>query len=58
MVSMDPKSVKNAFKIIQKLLRLALDTINIIFGHFDDLTAKVERGEPVQVIRMPIWCII
>ena len=51
---MDPKSVKNAFKIIQMLPRLQLDTTNIIFGHLDDLAAKVERGEPVQVIRMLI----
>ena len=51
---MDRKSVKNLFKTIQKLLRLTFDSTDIIFDHSDDLTAKVERGEPVQVIRMLI----
>ena len=54
MVSMDPKSVKNAFKIIQKLLRITFETTDIIFDHFGDLAAKVERCVPVQVIRMLI----
>ena len=51
---MDPKSMKNAFKIIQKLLRITFDTTDIIFDHFGDLAAEVDRCVPVQVIRMLI----
>ena len=55
MVTMDEKSMKNQFKIIQKLLGNIFDNRDIIFHHSDHLKAKVERGVPVQVIRMVIW---
>ena len=37
---------------------MKFDSSVIICDHFDDLTVKVERGEPIQVVRMVIWCII
>ena len=52
MVTMDKKSMKNQFKIIQKLLGNIFDNRDIIFHHSDHLKAKVEWCVPVQVIRM------
>ena len=50
MVTMDKKSMKNQFKIIQKLLGNIFDNKDIIFHHSDHLKAKVEWDVPVQVI--------
>ena len=55
MVTMDKKSMKNQFKIIQKLLGNIFDNKDIIFHHSDHLKAKVEWSVPVHVIRMVIW---
>ena len=52
MVTMDKKSMKNQFRIIQKLLGNIFDNRDIIFHHSDHLKAKVEWGVPVHVIRM------
>ena len=49
--------MKNALKTIQKLLRITFYTTDIIYDHFGDLAAKVERCEPVHVIRM-VKCLI
>ena len=48
------KSMKNQFRIIQKLLGNIFDNRDIIFHHSDHLKAKVEWGVPVKVIRMVI----
>ena len=48
----DRKSPKNIFQMIQKLFKATFDSTEIIFDHSDHVTAKVDRGEPVQVIRM------
>ena len=52
MVTIDKGSMKNQFKIIQKLLGNIFDKKDIIFHHSDHLKAKVGCGVPVQVIRM------
>ena len=49
---MDRKSPKNLFQMIQKLFQVTFDGRVIIFDHSDHVKAKVDRGEPVQVIRM------
>ena len=54
MVSTDRKSVKTLFKIVQNVLKPTFDREDIIFHHSDNLEAKVERDEPIQVIRMLI----
>ena len=54
---MDRKSPKNLFKMIQKNFKVTFDSIAIIFNHSDHVTAKVDRGEPVQVVRMVMWSI-
>ena len=51
---MDRKSPKNLFQMIQKLFKIIFDSTVIIFDHHDLVKAKVDRGEPVQVIRMVI----
>ena len=58
MVSTDRKSVKTLFKIVQNVLKLTFDREDIIFHHSDHLKAKVERDEPIQVIRMVMCCFI
>ena len=55
--SMDRKSPKNLFQMNQKLFKDMFDSTAIISDHFDHVTAKVDRGEPVQVIKMVIWVI-
>ena len=57
-VSMGWKSSKNRFKMIQKHLQFILNSTAIIFDHFNNVKAKVDWDEPVQVVRMVIWCII
>ena len=52
---MDRKSLKNFFQMIQKLFKVIFDSTVIIFDHSNYVKAKVDRGEPVQVIRMVIW---
>ena len=49
---MDKKMQKNIFQIIQNLFKVIPDNTVIIFDHLDHIKAKVDRGEPVQVIRM------
>ena len=51
---MDRKSTKNLFQMGQKLVKDTFDSTATIFDHSDHVKAKVERGEPVQVIRMII----
>ena len=51
------KSSKNQFKMIQKHLQVMFDSTVIICDHSDHVTAKVDRGEPVQVVRMVILSI-
>ena len=51
---MDRKSPNNLFQMSQKLSKDALDSTEIICDHYDHVKGKVERGEPVQVIRMII----
>ena len=51
---MDRKLPKSLFQMIQKLFKVAFDRTVIIFDHYDHVKAKVDRGEPVQVIRMGI----
>ena len=57
-VSMSWNSSKNLFKMIQKHLKVVFDSTDIICDHSDHVTAKVDRGEPVQVVRMVIQCIM
>ena len=57
-VSMGWKSSKNRFKMIQKHLQFIFNSTVIIFDHSNNVKAKVDWGEPVQVVRMVIWCII
>ena len=57
-VSVGWKFSKNWFKMVQKHLKVAFDSTVIMCDHSDHVTAKVDRGEPVQVVRMVIWCII
>ena len=52
---MDRKSPKNLFHMIQNLFKVISDSTVIIFDHSDHVKVKVDRGEPVQVIRMGIW---
>ena len=40
------------FKITQRHLQVMIDSTVIICDHSDHVTAKVDRGEPVQVVRM------
>ena len=49
---MDRKSPENFFQMIQKLFQGTFDSRVIIFDHSDHVKVKVDRGEPVQVIRM------
>ena len=49
---MDQKSPQNLFQMSQKLFKDMFDSTAIIFDHSDHVKVKVERGEPVQVIRM------
>ena len=53
--SMDKKSPQNLFQMSQKLFKDSFDSTAIIFDHYDHVKAKMDRGEPVQVIRMVIW---
>ena len=48
---MDKKSPKNLFQMVQKLFKITFGSTVIIFDHYDHVKAKVDRGEPVQVIR-------
>ena len=57
-VSMGRKSSKNRFKMIRKHLQFIFNSTVIIFDHSNNVKAKVDWGEPVQVVRMVIWCII
>ena len=41
--------------MIQKHLQVMFDSTVIICDHSDHVTAKVDRDEPVQVIKMIIW---
>ena len=41
--------------MIQNLFKVISDNTVIIFDHSDHVKAKVDRGEPVQVVRMVIW---
>ena len=50
--SMDRKSPKNLFQMGQKLVKDTFDSTAIISDHSDHVKAKVDRGVPVQVIRM------
>ena len=52
---MDRKLPKNLFQMIQKLFKITFDSTVIIFDHYDHVKAKVDRGEPIQVIRMVTW---
>ena len=52
---MDKKLPKNMFQMIQNLFKVISDNTVIIFDHSDHVKAKVDRDEPVQVIRMGIW---
>ena len=52
---MDRKLPKNLFQMIQKLFKIPFEGTIIKFDHYDHEKAKVDRGEPVQVIRMVIW---
>ena len=52
---MDRKSPKNLFQMIQNLFKVISDSTVIILDHSDHVKVKVDRGEPVQVIRMGIW---
>ena len=54
---MDRKSLKNLFQMSQKLVKDTFDSTEIISDHSDHVKAKVDRGVPVQVIRMVIWLI-
>ena len=38
--------------MIQKLFKVTFDSTVIIFDYSDNVKAKVDRGEPVQVIKM------
>ena len=58
MFTMDRKYVKHWFKIIQKHSKVTFESTDIISDHSDTFKAKVDRDEPVQVIRMIIWWII
>ena len=49
---MDRQSPKNVFQMIQRPFKITFDGIVIIFDHSDHVKAKVDRGEPAQVIRM------
>ena len=49
---MDRKSPKKSFQMIQNLFKVIFDSTVIIFDHPDHVKVKVDRGEPVQVIRM------
>ena len=49
---MDRKSPENLFQMIQKLFKATFDSTVIIFDQYDHVKAKVDWGEPVQVIRM------
>ena len=49
---MDRKSHEKFFQMIQKLFKVTFDSRVIIFDHSDHVKGKVDRGEPVQVIRM------
>ena len=51
---MDQKSPQNIFLMSQKLFKDSFDSTAIIFDHSDHVKEKVERDEPVQVIRMII----
>ena len=55
--SMDRKSPKNLFQVNQKLFKDMFDSTAIISDHSDHVKAKVDRGVPVQVIKMVIWLI-
>ena len=57
-VSVGWKSSKNGFKIIQMHLQVIFDSKVIICDHSNHVKAKVDRDEPVQAVRMAIWCII
>ena len=52
---MDRQSPKNLFQMTQKLFEIKFDGTVIIFDHSDHVKAKVDRGEPAQVIRMVKW---
>ena len=43
--------------MIQKYVQVTFDSTVIIYDHSHHVTVKVDRSEPVQVIRMVIWSI-
>ena len=49
---MDKTLPKNFFQMIKNLFKVISDNTVIIFDHSDHVKAKVDWGEPVQVIRM------
>ena len=49
---MDRKLPQNLFQMIQKLFKVTFKSTVIIFNYYDHVKVKVDRGEPVQVIRM------
>ena len=51
---MSSKFSKNGFKMIQKHLQVMFDSTVIICDHSDHVTAKVDRDETVQVVRMVV----
>ena len=51
MVTMDKKSMKNQFKIIQKLLGNIFDNKDILFYHSDHLKAKAEGWRAQKKVR-------
>ena len=49
------KMSKNDFKTIQTLFKVVFNSIDIISDHSDHLWVKVERYQPVQVIKNVHW---
>ena len=49
---MDQKSPQNLFQMSQNLFKDMFDSTAIISDHSAHVKAKVDRGVPVQVIRM------
>ena len=49
---MDRQSPKNVSQMIQRPFKITFDGTVIIFDHSDHVKAKVDWGEPAQVIRI------
>ena len=49
------KMSENHFKTIQTLFKVVFNSIDIISDHSDHLWVKVERYQPVQVIKSVYW---